>query len=69
MASKQKNMSRIRGTTPEIEAAARRLRQNMTTAETKLWQALKGKQLNGIELFDFAIKKYWMTYPPYWNAL
>ena len=37
---------RIRGTTPEIEAAARRLRANLTPAEAKLWEALKEKQLD-----------------------
>jgi len=37
VASKQKNTLRIRGTSPEIEAAARRLRQNITPAETKVW--------------------------------
>jgi very-short-patch-repair endonuclease len=40
---------RIRGTTPEIEAAARHLRANPTPAEAKLWEALKGKQLNGLK--------------------
>ncbi len=40
---------RIRGTTPEIEAAARRLRQNMTPAELKLWDALKNRQLDGLK--------------------
>ncbi|WP_319423231.1 endonuclease domain-containing protein [Pleurocapsa sp. FMAR1] len=39
---------RIRGTTPEIEEAARRLRKNLTTAETHLWSALKNKQLEGL---------------------
>ena len=38
---------RIRGTIPEIEAAARLLRKNMTTAEQKLWAALKDRQLDG----------------------
>jgi very-short-patch-repair endonuclease len=38
---------RIRGTTPAIVAAARRLRQNLTPAETKLWHALKNRQLKG----------------------
>ena len=45
----RKTTSRIRGTTPEIEAAARRLRRNMTPAENKLWQALKGKKLGGLK--------------------
>ncbi|UCC89948.1 MAG: DUF559 domain-containing protein, partial [Anaerolineales bacterium] len=47
MTSGKRTTSRIRGTTPEIEAAARRLRRNMTAAEKKLWGALKGKQLGG----------------------
>ncbi len=40
--------NRIRGTTPEIIAAARRLRQNLTLAEQKLWQALQNRQLGGL---------------------
>lgn len=40
---------RIRGTTPEIESAARWLRKNMTTAEQKLWSALKDRQLDGFK--------------------
>jgi very-short-patch-repair endonuclease len=32
----------------EIIAAARRLRQNLTPAEQKLWQALKNRQLGGL---------------------
>ena len=40
--------SRIRGTTPEIEKAARRLRQNMTPAEEHLWSALRNRQLEGL---------------------
>ena len=40
--------SRIRGTTPEIEQAARRLRKNMTPAEKRLWSVLRNKQLNGL---------------------
>ena len=38
---------RIRGTTPEIESAARWLRKNMTPAEQQLWAVLKDRQLNG----------------------
>ena len=49
MNPKSKTTPRIRGTTPEIEAAARRLRRNMTPAEQKLWQALKGKKLAGLK--------------------
>ena len=39
---------RIRGTMPDIVAAARRLRQNLTPAEQTLWQAIKNRQLNGL---------------------
>ncbi|MBE9012174.1 endonuclease domain-containing protein [Pseudanabaenaceae cyanobacterium LEGE 13415] len=38
---------RIRGTTPNIVAAARQLRQNLTPAEKILWEALKKRQLKG----------------------
>lgn len=43
-----KNTNRIRGTTPEIEEAARRLRKNLTTAEAILWEKLRNKQLDGL---------------------
>jgi very-short-patch-repair endonuclease len=39
---------RIRGTTPEVEEAARRLRKNLTTAEACLWSALRNKKLEGL---------------------
>ena len=39
---------RIRGTTPEIEQAAKRLRKNLTPAEAILWQALRNKQFEGL---------------------
>jgi very-short-patch-repair endonuclease len=39
---------RIRGTTPEIERAARHLRHRLTPAEAKLWQALKNQQLGDL---------------------
>ncbi|MBE9010260.1 endonuclease domain-containing protein [Pseudanabaenaceae cyanobacterium LEGE 13415] len=45
----RKTTSRIRGTTPEIEAAAFHLRQNLTRAETLLWQALQRRQLNNLK--------------------
>ena len=38
---------RIRGTTPDIVSAARKLRQNLTPSEKQLWQALRNRQLNG----------------------
>jgi very-short-patch-repair endonuclease len=44
-----KTTARVRGTTLEIEAAARRLRQNMTPAEQRLWDALRNKQLDGLK--------------------
>ena len=44
-----KTTNRIRGTTVEIEEAARRLRRNMTPAEQKLWEALKGRQVAGLK--------------------
>lgn len=43
-----KNTNRIRGTTPEIEEAARRLRKNLTKAEAILWEKLRNKQLDGL---------------------
>ena len=43
-----KNKDRIRGTTPEIEEAARKLRNDLTPAETRLWEALRNKQLGGL---------------------
>ena len=43
-----KDNRRIRGTTPEIEQAARKLRNNLTPAESLLWSSLRGKQLKGL---------------------
>ena len=39
---------RIRGTLPEVELAARRLRSMMTPAEQILWDALKQRRLGGL---------------------
>jgi len=44
-----KDSDRIRGTTKEIEEAARRLRQQLTPAESSLWQALRGRQLGRLK--------------------
>jgi very-short-patch-repair endonuclease len=44
-----KTTPRIRGTTPEIEKAARLHRREMTPAERKLWESLKGHQLDGLK--------------------
>jgi very-short-patch-repair endonuclease len=43
-----KNSSRIRGTTLQIEQAARQLRQHLTPAEVQLWNALQRRQLVGL---------------------
>jgi very-short-patch-repair endonuclease len=43
------NFHRIRGTTPNIIAAARRLRRQLTPAEKMLWEALKERQCNGLK--------------------
>jgi very-short-patch-repair endonuclease len=40
---------RIRGTTPPIITAARRLRLDLTLAEKMLWEALRNRQLNGLK--------------------
>jgi very-short-patch-repair endonuclease len=44
----RKTNDRIRGISPEIQTAAFILRQQMTPAESHLWEALKGKQINGL---------------------
>ncbi|WP_430685463.1 endonuclease domain-containing protein [Leptolyngbya sp. AN02str] len=44
-----KDYPRIRGTTREIEIAARQLRRNPTLAEAQLWSALKRNQLGGLK--------------------
>ncbi|MEO1635270.1 MAG: endonuclease domain-containing protein [Cyanobacteria bacterium J06631_9] len=44
-----KRRPRFRGTTPEIERAARRLRNQLTPAEKRLWNALKNRQLAGLK--------------------
>jgi very-short-patch-repair endonuclease len=44
-----KNSNRIRGTTREVEQAARHLRQNLTPAEAILWEALRGRKLEELK--------------------
>jgi very-short-patch-repair endonuclease len=44
-----KTTDRIRGTTPDIDAAAQRHRRNLTAAEQKLWTALSNRQLNDLK--------------------
>jgi very-short-patch-repair endonuclease len=39
---------RYRGTTRELDLGARQLRQTMTPAERRLWQALRRHQLDGL---------------------
>ena len=46
--NQRKTTPSIRGTTPEIERRARELRFQMTPAESRLWLALKGKQVDGL---------------------
>jgi very-short-patch-repair endonuclease len=41
-------MARVRGTTPEIEEAARQHRRAMTPAELVLWRTLSGKKAGGL---------------------
>lgn len=48
MSWQKKHKRRIRGATPEIEQAARKLRHNLTPAEAHLWEALRNKQLEGL---------------------
>jgi very-short-patch-repair endonuclease len=38
----------MRGRTPELLKASRRLREEMTDGEGKLWQALRGEQIRGM---------------------
>ncbi|ABW27726.1 endonuclease domain-containing protein [Acaryochloris marina] len=49
MREKQMQRHRIRGMTPAVVAAARRLRLNLTPAEQKLWKALQKRQLSGLK--------------------
>ncbi len=39
---------RVRGSTPQLDAAARLHRRSITPAERALWQALRGHQLHGL---------------------
>ncbi|RMF68366.1 MAG: endonuclease domain-containing protein [Cyanobacteria bacterium J069] len=44
----KKTFNRIRGTTPDIEQAAKHLRKHQTPAEPRLWEALRNKKLHGL---------------------
>jgi very-short-patch-repair endonuclease len=46
--NQNKTTPSIRGTTPEIERRAKELRCQMTPAESRLWEALRGMQLEGL---------------------
>lgn len=48
MDADEKTTSRFRGTTLGIQQVARAMREEMMPAEQRLWQALKGRQLNGL---------------------
>ena len=45
-----KRVTRIRGTTPEIDQRAKELRHHPTPAEALLWACLRNHQLNGLKL-------------------
>ncbi len=45
-----KRVTRIRGTTPEIDQRAKELRRHPTPAEALLWARLRNHQLNGFKL-------------------
>ena len=63
-----KDSPRIRGTTPQIQQAARHPRQNLTPAEAKLWSLLQKRQQNGLKfrcqhpLGRFIVDFYCPTY-------
>ena len=46
---RDKTTPRIRGTTPGVEHAAWKLRRRLTPAEERLWKALTGRKLGGLE--------------------
>ena len=49
MDPRDKTTQRIRGTTPDVEHAARKLRRALTPAERILWEALRGRRLEGLK--------------------
>lgn len=48
MTGDMKTNPAIRGTTPEVRANAKALRANLTPAERRLWEALRGRRLSGL---------------------
>lgn len=48
MVREDSGTGRVRGSTPELDAAARLHRRNMTPAERALWKELRGHQLHGL---------------------
>jgi very-short-patch-repair endonuclease len=40
--------TRVRGTTAELIRRAQTMRRNMTPAEARLWEGLRGRQLSGL---------------------
>ena len=48
MAGSSRLSPRVRGSTRQIEAAARRLRADMTPAEQRLWAMLRNRRLDGL---------------------
>ena len=59
-----KDSPRIRGTTPQIQQAARHPRQNLTPAEAKLWSLLQKRQQNGLTTALTLIKTAIKTLSP-----
>src|SRR3954463_15472446 len=49
MASRHRTTDRIRGTTSEIDLAAKRLRKEGTAAEEMIWKALRARKLAGLK--------------------
>lgn len=48
MSGDMKTNPTIRGTTPEVRGNAKALRANLTPAERRLWEALRGRRLSGL---------------------
>src|SRR5947209_7485191 len=46
---RDKTTPRIRGTTPDVDGAARKLRRRLTPTEQTLWAALSGRKLDGLK--------------------
>ncbi len=45
----RRDVERVRGTTRQVESAARTLRKELTEAEAMLWRALRDRQVGGMK--------------------